>query len=138
MEDFRSRLTPRQQDPNRLNDLLQQGKLAAALRMAKALGIAQSELQSKIQHAAREMFYGRRVGELLSCLGELEVPLPYDVPMLLNRLFDYGDYHSFLKQAYRLRVKAGSEGNIAAAIEAIAKRAPIEAAAWRRKFDALP
>ena len=88
-------------------------------------------MQSKIQHAAREMFYGRRVGELLNCLGELEVPLPYDVPMLLNRLFDYGDYHSFLKQAYRLRVKAGSEGNIAAAIEAMAKRAPIEAAAWQ-------
>jgi len=93
-------------------------------------------LQAEIDVAPDAMVRNRRTGELLSCIRVLEVRLPFDVATLLRKAFEAKDYHTFLKQAHRLRVRAGFEKEIELAIQAIERRTPPEATAWRRKFEA--
>jgi hypothetical protein len=122
-------------EPGLVQELLKKGQLQKAVRRARALGIPLR--QDEIDAAAEAMFHDGRAGELLSCVGTLEIRLPYDVPVLLRRALETKDYHAFLKQAHRLRVKAGFEEEIELAIEATQRRAPEEAAGWRRKFGAF-
>jgi hypothetical protein len=82
-----------------------------------------------------KMFRSRRAGELLSLVGTTRLKLPFDTPTLLRRAFEAHDYHTFLKQANRLKLSEGFEREIAQAIEAIEARAPGEAVAWRQKFS---
>ncbi len=132
MENFRSRLVRRPADPTMVHELLHKGQLQKAIRKARPLGVMLK--QEEIDAAARAMFRNGRAGELLSCIESLPISLPYDVPTLLRRAFEVGDYHAFLKQAHRLRVKAGFEREIDEAIRMIQQKMPGEAAAWRRKF----
>ena len=132
MKDFRPRLVARLPGPGLIQELLRQGKLQKAIRKARALGMTLP--QTEIDAAARVMVRNHRAGELLSYIGVLEIKLPYDVATLLRKAFEAKDYHTFLKQAHRLHVKAGFETEIDLAIRAIELRTKTEAAAWLRKF----
>lgn len=132
MKDFRNQVVQRPLDHSAVIDLLRQGHLAKALRKARTAGISIS--QSEIDSTARTLFDAGRAGELLAMIEKVEVNLPYDKEALLIRAFSAGDYHTFLKQAYRLNASRGIEGRIREAIEAVELRAPLEASAWRRKF----
>lgn len=132
MRDFRSRVVQKQPTAADVEALLQKGQITKALRQARAARL--SVPQQHIDAAAAKMFRAGRAGELLSLLGSPHVQLPFDAPTLLRRAFEAHDYHGFLKQAHRLGLREGLEGEIGQAIAAIEARAPREAAAWRQKF----
>lgn len=134
MQDFRQRVV--QRIPNRadVNDLLRKGQLRKAIRKARATGIDIS--QQKIDSAAIAMFRKGRAGELLSMIGKVDLTLPYDVKSLLVRSFEARDYHTFLKQVYRLNESAHHRMRIKYAIKEIERTSPREAGDWRRKFGA--
>ena len=135
MMDFRQRVVQRPPERSEVIDLLRQGRLAKALRKARAAGFV--ILQEEIDATAKAMFSAGRAGELLAMIGTLDVKLPYATTALLIRALEAGDYHTFLKQAHRLRVTVGLESQIQGAITAIERDAPNEASAWRRKFGAI-
>jgi hypothetical protein len=132
MKDFRDRIVLRSPERGEVAEVLHQGHIAKALRKARAAGVVIQ--QEDIDVTARKMFRAGRASELLALIGTVDVKLPYEVPMLLRRAFEVGDYHGFLKQAHRLGAAAGFESQIVEAIAAIGRRVPIEASSWRRKF----
>ena len=136
MQDFRSRLVKRTSDAGSIQELLDQGQLSKALRTAKSIGVTVQ--QEQIDRAAAQMVRQHRATELLSLVGGSdEVQLPYDTLSLLRAAFQARDYHGFLKQAHRLRIKSGLETEIEEAIGSIRRRAPNEADSWLRKFGAI-
>ena len=136
MKDFRLVVTPvRPPERSDVEDLLKKGQLAKALRAARAAGIVVTD--DEIDATARKMFLSGRVGELLAMIGNVNVKLPHDTGALLLRAFEVGDHHTFLKQAHRLGMCSGLEGEINKAIGAIEVRAPREANDWRRKFSTV-
>jgi hypothetical protein len=135
MKDFRQQVVLRPPDRTEITDLLRQGKLAKALRKARAAGFVIP--QEEIDATAKTMFRGKLAGPLLAMIGQSDINLPFDITTLLIRTFEVGDHHTFLKQAHRLRVTAGIESQIQEAITAIERRAPIEANAWRHKFSQI-
>jgi hypothetical protein len=78
--------------------------------------------QAEIDAAPDAMVRNRRAGELLSRIRVLEVRLPFDVATLLRKAFEAKDYHTFLKQAHRLRVRARFEKEIELAIHSSDER----------------
>lgn len=132
MKDFRHRLVRHTTHPSEVTALLRKGQLAKALRKARQAGVPVS--QEQIDSTARAMFRAGRAGELLAMIGSVDVKLPFDTVTLLNRSYEVGDHHTFLKQAHRLAASVGLEQRVTDAILAIAHRAPEEAAIWRRKF----
>lgn len=132
MKDFRTILVKREVTDSDLAELLTAGLLAKAFRLAKASKRTISE--DDIANAARDLFRKGRTGELLSLIGTMEVVLPFSAQELLLRAYELRDYHTFVKQAVRLGCVAGLETQLSAALAFIGERAPIEAAAWRRKL----
>ena len=132
MKDFRQRVVQHSVERSEVTALVRQGRLAKALRKARAADFV--ILQEEIDATAKAMFGAGRAGELLAMIGMVDVKLPYDTTALLIRAFEVGDHHTFLKQAQRLHATAGLENRIQEAITAIEGRAPNEASAWRRKF----
>jgi hypothetical protein len=132
VKDFRSQVIQRPPTPADVEALLKAGQLAKALRRARAAGLKVP--QQQIDAAAEKMFRSGRAGELLAFIGDTGLRIPFDTRTLLRRAFEAQDYHTFLKQAHRLRVREGFEREIGASIVAIEVRAPHEAAAWREKF----
>jgi hypothetical protein len=135
MKDFRQQVVLRTPDRSEISDLLRQGKLEKALRKAHAAGLVIQ--QDEIDATAKAMFGKKCAGALLAMIGKVDVKLPFHVNELLIRAFEVEDYHTFLKQAHRLRVTVGMESQIQSAITAIERRSPIEANAWRRKFAVI-
>ena len=133
MKDFRSRVIERPPTLADLEALLKEGQLTKALGRARATGLKVP--QQQIDAAAAKMFRSGRAGELLSLVGSPGLRLPFDTRTLLRRAFEAHDYHTFLKQAHRLRLSEGLEKEIGHSIAAIEARAPREAAAWRQKFS---
>ena len=138
MKDFRSRIVERAPTRSEVEHLLQKGDLAKALRKAKKARIKIT--QNEIDTAAKKAYSAGRAGELLAMVGvdKYEVRFPFEKRELLILAFESRDYHTFLKQAHRLRVREGIETYIEAAILAIDKRRPEEAASWRKKFSRHP
>jgi hypothetical protein len=132
VKDFRSRVIQRPPTVADVEALLKEGELTKAVRRAHAAGLKVP--QQQIDATATEMFRSGRAGELLSLVGTTGLNLPFDTTTLLRRAFETRDYHTFLKQAHRLKVSEGFEREIGQAIGAIEARAPGEAAAWRQKF----
>lgn len=135
MKDFRERVVQSPTKISEVTDLLHSGQLVKALRKARAAGLTIS--QANIDATAKAMFDKGRAGELLSIIDTLDVRIPYNVEALLIRAFEARDYHTFLKQTHRLRAAAHLEPQIEEAISVVERRAPKEAAAWRRKFSAF-
>jgi hypothetical protein len=69
-------------------------------------------------------------------IGEFGVGLPYDLASLIRQAQASGDHHAVVKNALKLGVVREFRTEVSASVDAIAKRAPLEAAAWRRKIDA--
>ena len=132
MRDFRQRVVQRRPERSEVDDLLKRGLILKALRRARDAGVVIQ--QEAIDARAKAMYNAGRAGELLSLIGSVEVSLPFDAQTLLSRAFDAHDYHNFLKQAHRLRITAGLEDKIRAAIDS--RPAP-EAESWQRKFTEI-
>ena len=132
MKDFRQQVVQHRPDESEVTDLLRKGRLRKAFRKARAAGFVIP--QEDIDATAIAMFRSGRAGELLALVGKEDVKLPYDITSLLIRAFEAKDYHTFLKQVYRLDQKAKHEVRIKEAIMVIEKSAPWEASAWRHKL----
>ena len=138
MKDFRSRIVERAPTRLEVENLLEKGDLAKALRTAKRAKIKVT--QDEIDAAAKKAYSGGRSGALLAMVdvAKYDIRLPFEKRELLVRSFESRDYHTFLKQAHRLRVREGIETHIEEAIAAIYQRRPEEAASWRKKFPRRP
>ena len=132
MRDFGKSLVRRDPDPSLVDEFLRTGQLARAIRRARAARVVIP--QPVIDKVARAMFRAGRSGALLALMGVEDVRLPYDELTLLARTFEVRDYHTFLKQAHRLPVGGKLKAQVEEAIAIIEKKAPGEAAGWRRKF----
>jgi len=132
MRDFREHLKQRRPVKTDVVRALRRGQLGRAVRIAKAAGTVVS--QPEIDETAKRLFDAGRSGELLALVGSMEVSLPFDAETLLVRTFEARDYHTFLKQVHRLGVAEQHRNRIQASIEALQRRAPSEASAWRRKL----
>ncbi|SRR5712692_3091990 len=135
MQDFRPRLTKPRIGSAQVEQLLAQGQLVKAIRKAKALAVAIP--QERIDQVAQRMLRQHRASELLTLIDQADLRLQYDAVTLLRAALAARDYHGFLKQAHRLKIKVGLEPEIDQAIAAVRLRAPNEAEAWRRKFAEL-
>lgn len=137
MKDFREQLRePPEPTLDRARELLRAGQFLKAMRLARRLGAAPESLNPELSAAAKRMFHGGRCGELMVAVGEFSVPLPYDLASLIHQAQASGDHHAVVKNAIKLGVDREFHTEVNASIEAIAKSAPLEAAAWRRKIDA--
>ncbi len=132
MEDFRKIIVRRRPNQADVKELLRSGQLRKAIRKARVAGI--DIPQREIDSTAKAMFHKGQAGELLSMIDKIDVTLPYDVRSLLIRSFEKRDYHTFLKQVYRLGEVARHRTRIKDAINAVERAAPREANDWRRKF----
>ncbi len=132
MRDFRERVIPRQPDNSEIIEALRKGQLEKALRKARAAGTV--VCQAEIDGAAKAMLRMGRAGALLAMVGKVDVCLPFDIETLLCRTYEAKDYHTFLKQVHRLGLAEEQQRRVQAAIEAVQRKAPREAMAWRRKF----
>jgi hypothetical protein len=141
VQDFRERLTPRIPANETIADvdrLLQQGRMMRALRMARRIGVSEEDMRTRTIAAATYMYQHKQVGEVLSAIATHGVDVGYSVETLLRRLYDYRDYHTFLKQAHRLSVRGELLPEIESAINHLRERGRAdEAAAWARKFGML-
>ena len=132
MKDFRERVVQRPPNQADVENLLRKGLLIKAIRKARLAGI--DIPQREINSTAKAMFHKGQAGALLSMIDKMDVTLPYDVKSLLIRSFEVRDYHTFLKQVFRLGKAADHRLRIKYAINAIERTAPREANDWRRKF----
>ena len=135
MKDFRdivSKIPSSEYHSSAIKQMLAEYQLNKALKLAKKWGIRIPK--DDFDNVVRRM-YQRQPSTLLAMLGTIDIQLPYSVDDLLISAFKVGDYHGFLKQSYRLGVIKGFESQISDAIDAINKRNPQEAVAWRTKFN---
>ncbi len=135
MKDFRPELRPPIRDKSHVEDLLAANRFVQALKAARALGLALTDLRGPVDSAAQRMFLGHGSGELLTAIEQFGIALPFSTEQLLRRLHVQRDYHTFLKHAERTGVPPGMDSEVEVAIDAVAQAAPTEAAAWRRKLS---
>ena len=89
-------------------------------------------------HPSQEFIVELPLLSRAAVVGSAGIRLPFEKRELLIRSFESRNYHTFLKQAHRLRVREGIETHIEEAIAAIYQRRPEEAASWRKKFSRRP
>jgi hypothetical protein len=121
-----------------ISRLFQKGDFQKAIQQAKKIGEPLCSFQADIEAGARKLLLSRRSSELLSTIYRNAIIVQYDLTTLLSAAFDAGDYHGFLKNAYRFKVHAGLDDKITGAIDCLMKKNQIhDAQAWQRKFEEL-
>ena len=113
---------------------LQHGDLIKALKTIHAGNIPISSLQDDLDFCVQNLYHAKREGTILSGYDRAGVFGEFEISDLLLRLYDRGDYPTFLKQAYRFEVYAGFENRVERAIKWHEKKNLPDSQAWRVKF----
>ena len=140
-KDFRQHLrqiVPKPVTREEIERLFKQGEFTVAQKLCRRANLQCSDFQESIEAGAKNAYFSRRTGVLLSFMYNTGVKVQYDLTTLLKSMFGANDYHGFLKQAHRFKIHVGIEKGIEIAIEKlIEKRQIADAEGWRRKFKAL-
>ncbi|HQF37267.1 MAG TPA: hypothetical protein PLL26_06560 [Candidatus Dojkabacteria bacterium] len=121
-----------------IRKLCTKGDLNNARKQCKKAGYQFNDFTNEINIGARKMVISHRTGELLSFIYNYEIKVEYDIPTLLNNLYELPDYHSFLKNAHRFKIYKGLEDKIDDAINQLLKKGQTaDAEGWRRKINSL-
>jgi len=104
------------------------------LRICKSANIPISEYETEIHRIVSHLVDRRSYGVLLSAYSNHGQISDYTPEFLLKKMFEVGDYPSFLKQAHRFGFYDELRDEIESAISwHEAKNAP-DTEAWKRKF----
>ena len=140
--DFRPNLKPAKaqaQIPSiEIEELLKKGDLLKAGRLFKRSGLAFVDFGASFERWAKKLWHERQLGVILSFMEQTGWNPGIDPVLLLRNMVELHDWHGFLKNAYRLKIMAGLEGEIDTAIERLMEQNQLpQANAWKRKFGAL-
>lgn len=121
-----------------ISRLFQKGDFHNAFKQFKKSGCSLNEFQNDIEAGARKLLISHRPTELLGYIYKHGINVQYNISTLLVATFDVGDYHGFLKNAYRFKTYQGLEDKIEFAIDHLIKKGQIaDAQGWRQKLLSL-
>jgi hypothetical protein len=118
--------------------VFRKGELIKAGKLCTRLGFALSEFQESIEAGARKLYHAHQAGVVLSFMHETGASVGVNTLTLLKAMYELNDYHGFLKQAHRFKLRTGIEAEIDFAIQRlIDKKQVADAEGWHRKFQTL-
>lgn len=116
----------------------QQGDFQKAVAECQRAGRPLGEFQTDLEQGAQRLVASRRAGVVLGFMGKYNLRVQYELPALLQAVFDAGDYHGFLKNIHGFKIKEGFEQEIATAVTALTEKGhAADAQAWQKKIRAL-
>lgn len=111
--------------------------LLKALHTCRGGGVGLETIKADLDGCLENLYSTRSFGVILSGYYTAGVFGTYTVEHLLRRMYEIGDFPSFLKQAYRFDAYSLLTDEIEAAITWHERRGLPDAEAWRRKFQKL-
>jgi hypothetical protein len=114
-----------------VQELFKKGELALARRLCKQHGHLLTEFVDDIALGIRKLAISHRAGIALSFLFDNQELLQAKPIELLKSCFECRDYHGFLKNCLRFKIKTEFAVEIE---EALTKIREVEAEAWRKKL----
>ncbi|HNQ94574.1 MAG TPA: hypothetical protein PKK96_14750 [Anaerolineales bacterium] len=121
-----------------IGTIFQNADFHTAPKECRKAGYKISEFQNDIEIGAQKAIMSRRVGELLGFLYKNDMKIQYEIPVLLKKVFEAGDYHGFLKNVHRFKIHKGLEIEIDKSISHLLNKGQnADADGWRRKIEDL-
>lgn len=116
----------------------QQGDFQKAVFECQQAGCPLGQFQADVEQGAHRLVTSRRAGVVLDFMHKYNVRVQYELPALLQAVFEAGDYHGFLKNIHRFKIVDGFEQEIGVSVAALTEKGhAADAQAWQRKIQAL-
>jgi hypothetical protein len=136
-KEFKPTLAPKL-SREEIGAIFQKADFHSAPQECRKAGYKISEFQNDIEIGARKAMLSKRVGELLGFLFKNDIKTQYEISALLKAVFETGDYHGFLKNVHRFKIRKGLEVEIDKSIShLLSKGQNTDAESWRRKIEEM-